>query len=95
MHYVFVFLAREVLPKVFKFHLHHKLIGSQFYNGSHAKKKFIGSYEIDMDVNHLFMLFEYRCCVHCLDMNVICIFILFKHRCYMFFTYENRAHFRV
>jgi hypothetical protein len=45
---------------------------------------FIGSYGIDMDVIHLFMLFEYQCRVHCLGMNVICIFILFKHRCYMF-----------
>jgi hypothetical protein len=42
---------------------------------------FIGLYEINMNVIHLLVLFEHRCCVHCLNMNVICMFILFKHKC--------------
>jgi hypothetical protein len=45
---------------------------------------FISLYGIDMDVIHLFVLFEHQCCVHCLDTNVICLFILFKHECCMF-----------
>jgi hypothetical protein len=32
---------------------------------------FIGSYGIDTNVIHLFILFEHQCCVHCLDMNVV------------------------
>jgi len=45
---------------------------------------FISSYGIDMDVIHLFVLFEHRCHVHRLDTNVICLFILFKHECCVF-----------
>jgi hypothetical protein len=45
---------------------------------------FISLYGIDMDVIHLFVLFEHQCCVHFLDTNVICLFILFKHECCMF-----------
>jgi hypothetical protein len=45
---------------------------------------FIGSYGIDMDVIHLFVLFEHRCHVHRLDTNVICLFVLFKHECCVF-----------
>ncbi len=44
---------------------------------------FIGSYKINIDVIHLYVLFEHWCCVHCLKMNVICLFILFNHRCCM------------
>jgi hypothetical protein len=40
---------------------------------------FIGLYGINMDVIHLFVLFEHRCHVHCLDTNVVCLFILFTH----------------
>jgi hypothetical protein len=61
---------------------HHKLHGSWIGNNSHVKLLFfISSYGIDMDVIHLFVLFEHRCHVHCLDMNVICLFVLFKHEC--------------
>jgi len=42
---------------------------------------FIGSYEIDIDVIHLLVLFEHWCGVHCLDTNVICLFVLFRHEC--------------
>ncbi len=42
---------------------------------------FISFYEIDMDVIHLFILFEHWCHVHCLNTNVICLFVLFKHEC--------------
>ncbi len=42
---------------------------------------FIGSYGTDMDVIHLFVLFEHQCCVHCLNINVICLFVLFRHEC--------------
>jgi hypothetical protein len=45
---------------------------------------FISSYEIDMNVIHLFLLFEHWCCVHCLNTNVICPFVLFKHECSVF-----------
>jgi hypothetical protein len=45
---------------------------------------FMNLYGIDMDVIHLFVLFEHECYVHCLDSNVICLFILFKHKCCMF-----------
>jgi hypothetical protein len=45
---------------------------------------FIGSYGIDMDVIHLFVLFEHRRHVHRLDTNVICLFVLFKHECCVF-----------
>ncbi len=45
---------------------------------------FIGLYEIDTNVIHLFVLFEHRCCVHYLDTNVICLFVLFKHECCVF-----------
>ncbi len=44
---------------------------------------FIGLYGIDTDVIHLLVLFEHRCCAHCLNTNVICLFLLFKHGCYM------------
>jgi hypothetical protein len=44
---------------------------------------FIRSYEINTNVIHLLVLFEYQCHVHCLDMNVICLFVLIKHGCYM------------
>jgi hypothetical protein len=39
---------------------------------------FIGLYEIDMNIIHLFISFEHQCHVHCLDMNVICLFMLFQ-----------------
>jgi hypothetical protein len=42
---------------------------------------FISLFGIDMDVIHLLVLFEHRCCVHCLNMNVICLFVLFRHEC--------------
>jgi hypothetical protein len=42
---------------------------------------FIGLCGIHMDVLHLLVMFEHRCCVHCLNTNVICLFILFKHEC--------------
>ncbi len=41
-------------------------------------------YGIYTNVIHLFVLFEHRCCVHCLDMNVICLFVLFRHECCVF-----------
>jgi len=41
---------------------------------------FIGSYGIDTNVIHLFVLFEYQCHVHYLGTNVICLFVLFKHK---------------
>jgi hypothetical protein len=44
---------------------------------------FISLYEINMNVIHLLVLFEHRCCVHCLNTNVICMFILFRHKCYV------------
>jgi hypothetical protein len=44
---------------------------------------FIGSYGIDTDVIHLFILFEDQCCAHYLDTNVICLFVLFRHECCM------------
>jgi hypothetical protein len=44
---------------------------------------FIGLYGIDTNAIHLFVLFEYKCHVHCLGMNVICLFIFFRHRCCM------------
>jgi hypothetical protein len=44
---------------------------------------FIGSYKINTNVIHLFVLFAHQCHAHCLDMNVICLFILFKHGCCM------------
>jgi hypothetical protein len=44
---------------------------------------FISVYEINTNVIHLLVLFEYQCHMHCLDMNVICLFVLFKHGCYM------------
>jgi len=62
-------------------HSHHKLHGSQFDNNSCVKLDFHKL--IDMDVIHLFVLFEYQCCVHCLNTNVICLFILFKYICCM------------
>jgi len=45
---------------------------------------FIGSYGINTNVIHLFVLFKHWCCAHCLDMSVICMFISFKHGCTMF-----------
>jgi hypothetical protein len=45
---------------------------------------FISSYGIDMNVIHLFVLFEHWCCAHFFDMNVICLFVLFTHWCCMF-----------
>jgi hypothetical protein len=44
---------------------------------------FIGSYGINTDVIHLFVLLEFWCRVHYLNTNVICLFVLFKHECYM------------
>jgi hypothetical protein len=44
---------------------------------------FLGSYGIDTNVIHLFVLFEHRCRAHYLNTNVICLFILFKHKCCM------------
>jgi hypothetical protein len=44
---------------------------------------FIGSYRKDMNVIHLFVLFEHRCCVHYFDTNVTYLFILFKDECFM------------
>ncbi len=56
---------------------------------------FIGSYGIDMDVIHLFILFEHQCHANCLDTNFICLFILFRHECcmlFMLFTHKSCAH---
>jgi hypothetical protein len=44
---------------------------------------FIGSYGINMDVIHLFVLFELWYHVYFLDTNVICLFVSFKHKCCM------------
>jgi hypothetical protein len=44
---------------------------------------FVGSYGINMNVIHLFVLFEHQYHAHCLDTNVICLFILLKHECCM------------
>jgi hypothetical protein len=44
---------------------------------------FIGLDGIEIDVIHLFILFEHQYHVHYLDTNVICLFILFRHRCCM------------
>ncbi len=44
---------------------------------------FISLYGIDMNVIHLFVLFEHQCCAHYLNTNVVCLFILFKHECCM------------
>ncbi len=44
---------------------------------------FIGSYEINTNVIHLLVLFEYQCHVHSLNTNVVFLFVLLKHRCYM------------
>jgi hypothetical protein len=41
---------------------------------------FIGLYVIDIDVIHLFVLFEYQCFAHCLNTNIIRLFVLFKHK---------------
>jgi hypothetical protein len=38
----------------------------------------IGSYGINTNIIHLFVLFEHRCCAHYLNMNVICLFVLFR-----------------
>jgi hypothetical protein len=49
---------------------------------------FISSYGINIDVMHLFIMFEHQYHMHCLDMNVVCLFVLFTH--------ESHAHdFRV
>jgi hypothetical protein len=40
----------------------------------------ISSYEMDTNVIHLFVLFEYQFHVHCVNTNVICLFV-FKHGC--------------
>jgi len=42
---------------------------------------YIGSYGIDIDVIHLFVLFEYQCRAHCLNTNVIYLFVLFRNKC--------------
>ncbi len=55
----------------------------------------IGSYEINTNVIHLFVLFEHQCCAHCLNMNVIYLFILFKYKVvclFVLFKHENFAH---
>ncbi len=49
---------------------------------------FKGSYGIDMDIIHLFVLFEHRCHVHYLlyaylyHLNIVdvCLFVLFTHK---------------
>ncbi len=64
--------------------LHHKLHGPWFGNNRKRFFFFISLYGINMDVIHLFALFEHQCCVHYLNMNVICLFILFKHERCMF-----------
>jgi hypothetical protein len=56
---------------------------------------FMGSYGIDMNVIHLFILFEHQCHAHRLNMNFICLFVLFRHGCcmlFILFTHESRAH---
>jgi hypothetical protein len=45
---------------------------------------FINSYGINMDVIHLFIMFEHQYHMHCLDTNVVCLFVLFTH--------ESHAH---
>jgi hypothetical protein len=45
---------------------------------------FIGSYGINTNVIHLFVLFKHQCHARCLNTNIICLFILFRHGCYMF-----------
>jgi hypothetical protein len=45
---------------------------------------FIGLYQKNTNVIHLFVLFEHWYCAHCLNTNVICLFVLFKHGCCMF-----------
>jgi hypothetical protein len=52
---------------------------------------FIGSYEIDMDVIHLFVLFKHRCHVHCLDTNVICMLDMNVVCLFVLFTYKSCA----
>jgi hypothetical protein len=44
---------------------------------------FIGSYGINMDVIHLFVLSKHWYHVHCLNTNAICLFVSFKHGCCM------------
>jgi hypothetical protein len=58
---------------------------------------FIGLNRIDMNVIHLLVLFEHRCCVHCFDTNAICLFILFRHICYMFIRviYTQKSYTRI
>jgi hypothetical protein len=45
---------------------------------------FIGSYQINTNVIHLFVLFKHWYRAHCLNTNVICLFVSFKHICCMF-----------
>jgi hypothetical protein len=44
----------------------------------------IGFYGINMNVIHLLVLFEHRCCAHYLNTNVMCLFILFRRKCCIF-----------
>ncbi len=50
---------------------------------------FVGSYGINMNVIHLFVLFEHQFHAHYLDTDVIYLFVLLKHECCMsiFFVY--------
>jgi hypothetical protein len=68
--------------------LHHKFHGSRLAIIVMQDLLFIGLYKVDMNVIHLFVLFEHKYCVHCLDTNfnaylyylntdVVCIFVLF------------------
>jgi hypothetical protein len=59
---------------------------------------FMGFCGINIDVIHLFVLFEHQCCAYCLNTNVICIFILNMDviHLFMWLTHKSRAHnFRV
>ncbi len=60
---------------------YYKLHGPWFDNNSCVKLFLIYSYGTNMNVIHLFVLFEHRYHAHCLYTNVICLFVLFKHKC--------------
>jgi hypothetical protein len=85
--------------------LHHKFHGSRLSIIVVQNLFFIGSYGVNMNVIHLFALFEHWYCVHCLDtyfnaylyclnMDVVCLFMLFmpKNFAHDFLCLNNACH---
>jgi len=60
-------------------HFHYKFMGHDLTIIVIQNQFFIGLYGIDMNVIHLFVLFEHQCHVHYLNTNVVCLFMLFTH----------------